>query len=88
MKRIIKKIFVCIYALCLMIPALVMANDAYDQSKAIERDSGKAAQEAEKGNYEDARKEAGKGFDEPTTPNYNSSDYDIPLPGKPKIDNE
>ncbi|MEW6525908.1 MAG: hypothetical protein AB1444_04475 [Spirochaetota bacterium] len=88
MKRIL--IFVVMCMVCCMVTGIVIAGDTsvYDDAKAIERDSKNAQKEAEKGNYEGSREEAGKGFDTPTSPSNNNSEYDIPMPGDPQIDNE
>jgi hypothetical protein len=88
MKRIL--IFLVMSMVCFMLAGIAKAGDTsvYDESKAIERDSKNAQKEAEKGNYEGAREEAGKGFDTPASPSNNNSEYDIPMPGDPQIDNE
>lgn len=93
MKRIIGTFIILVCIVCFIAPAFISidycsAYDAYDDSKAIERDSKSAQKEAEKENYGSAREDAGKGFDTPTSPSYDPNEYDIPMPGEPQVDNE
>lgn len=85
-------IFLTVFCLAFLIISSVTHaqsnNKAWDEAQAIERDSQNAQKEAEKGNYEGAREEAGKGFDYPTNPREGDSNYTVPEPGEPVIDNE
>lgn len=92
MKRF-KNIVISGMGLVFVLSGIAFAGDsAYDQAAGTSGDSWRAKQSADQGRYEDARREAGFGFDEPRTSNTPAPEVQrkidsLPTP-QPKIDKE
>lgn len=90
MKTLLKKLSISIVSVLIVFAGtagmcLAGQDSPYDQAQGTSGDSYRAKQEAEAGNYENARRDAQMGFDTKRSSNLGHGNYYIPEP-KPVIE--